>query len=90
MLDCDWSSDVCSSDLLSARLGAALPDELPEGRFETVGGLITTYLGRVPMVGEEVAFGPVRLAVKGADERRVTLVQARVAMEPGTESTARD
>ena len=29
-----------------------LPNELPEGRFETVGGLITTILGRVPAAGE--------------------------------------
>jgi magnesium and cobalt transporter len=80
-------------DELSARLGTVLPDELPEGRFETVGGLITTYLGRVPQVGEEVAFGPVRLVVKGADERRVSLVQAR-SEAPGetasTEAAARD
>jgi magnesium and cobalt transporter len=62
---------------LAERLDADLPEELPEGRFETVGGLITTYLGRVPRVGEEVRFGAVCLMVKGADERRVTLVLAR-------------
>jgi magnesium and cobalt transporter len=77
-------------DELAGRLGAALPEELPEGRFETVGGLITTYLGRVPHVGEEVRFGPVCLTVRGADERRVTLVQARVMIEEGAEAAARD
>lgn len=63
-------------DELSERLEYELPDQLPEGRFETVGGLITTYLGRVPKVGEEVVLGPVRLVVAGADERRVIRVQA--------------
>ncbi len=75
---------------LSERLGAALPSELPEGRFETVAGLITTYLGRVPQVGEEVAFGPVRLVVKEADERRVTQVLVTGGGERGAESGQRD
>ena len=63
-------------DELSKRLEHELPDQLPEGRFETVGGLITTFLGRVPKAGEEVVLGPVRLVVTGADERRVIRVQA--------------
>lgn len=62
-------------DELSERLAHELPDQLPEGRFETVGGFVTTYLGRVPKPGEEVVHGPVRLVVTGADERRVTQVQ---------------
>ncbi len=62
-------------DELSERLGVDLPEELPEGRFETVGGFITTYLGRVPRPQEEVIYGPVRLVVAGGDERRVTQVQ---------------
>lgn len=62
-------------DELSERLGYELPDELPEGRFETVGGFVTTFLGRVPKPGEEVMHGAVRLVVTGADERRVTQVQ---------------
>jgi magnesium and cobalt transporter len=60
---------------LSARLGVDLPESLPEGRFETVGGFITTLLGRVPRAQEEVVYGHLRLVVTGADERRVTQVQ---------------
>ncbi|MFH1033909.1 MAG: hemolysin family protein [Pseudomonadota bacterium] len=59
---------------LSQRLDIELPEELPEGRFETVAGFITTYLGRVPKLQEEVVYGPVRLVVTDADERRVTQV----------------
>ncbi len=64
---------------LSERLGAELPDELPEGRYESLGGLITTLLGRVPVTGEQVMVGPVEMVVKSADERRVVKVLVRLA-----------
>lgn len=60
---------------LSERLGVELPDSLPEGRFETVGGFVTTLLGRVPRPQEEVVYGPIRMVITGADQRRVTQVQ---------------
>ncbi len=72
---------------LSEYIGVELPEELPEGRFETLGGFITTQLGRVPRPREEVSFGKVRMVVMAADERRVTLVQVYPdrprAEEPG-------
>lgn len=60
---------------LAERLGVDLPDSLPEGRFETVGGFITTLLGRVPHAQEEVEYGPLRMVVTAADDRRITQVQ---------------
>lgn len=63
-----------SVEELSLRLGVDLPEELPEGRFETVAGFVTTFLGRVPKPQEEVLYGPVLLKVKAADERRVIQV----------------
>ncbi len=72
-----------SVEELSARLEIELPEELPEGRFETVAGFVTTFLGRVPKVQEAVVYGPVRLKVTGADERRVTQVLvSRLAAQP--------
>jgi CBS domain containing-hemolysin-like protein len=72
---------------LSKRLGVELPDSLPEGRFETVGGFITTLLGRVPRPQQEVEYGPLRFVVTGADERRVTQVQVHhIAGSPQTQS----
>lgn len=56
-------------------LDMELPEELPEGRFETVGGFITTLLGRVPRAQDEVTYRELRMVVVGADERRVTQVQ---------------
>jgi CBS domain containing-hemolysin-like protein len=65
---------------LAEQLSIELPEELPEGRFETVGGFITTLLGRVPLAKEEVSYGQVRMLVVEADERRVTKV--RVNLDP--------
>ncbi len=65
-------------ETLSERLGAELPEELPEGRYETVGGFVVTLLGRVPRPSEEVTWGRVRLTVTAAEERRVT--QLRVSL----------
>ena len=63
---------------LAERLNIELPEELPEGRFETVGGFITTLLGRVPNAKEEVSYGQVRMMVVEADERRITKVQIKL------------
>jgi len=63
------------TEKLAEHLHIELPEELPEGRFETVGGFVTTLLGRVPRTQEEVNYGRLRMVVTGADERRVTQVQ---------------
>jgi len=60
---------------LAERLGLELPESLPEGRFETVGGFITTLLGRVPRPQEELSYQSLRMVITGADDRRVTQVQ---------------
>ena len=57
---------------LSEHLGVELPEELPEGRFETVGGFVTTLLGRVPVEGEMVNWGGVSLKVTSAEDRRIS------------------
>lgn len=67
---------------LAGRLEVKLPDSLPEGRFETVGGFITTILGRVPRPQEEIEYGPVRMVVTAADDRRVTQVQVHLIANP--------
>ncbi|BEQ15484.1 ion transporter [Desulfoferula mesophila] len=69
---------------LAEYLDMELPEELPEGRFETVGGFITTLLGRVPRAQEEVTYGPLRMVVVGADERRVTEVQIFSGSQPAS------
>ncbi|PIU53905.1 MAG: HlyC/CorC family transporter [Deltaproteobacteria bacterium CG07_land_8_20_14_0_80_60_11] len=49
----------------------------PEGKFESVGGLLTHFLGRVPQVNDRVEIPNLELTVLSADERRAKQVQAR-------------
>jgi CBS domain containing-hemolysin-like protein len=49
----------------------------PEGKFESVGGLLIHLLGRVPQVEDQVAIDNLELTVVQADERRAKQVRAR-------------
>ena len=49
----------------------------PEGKFESVGGLLIHYLGRVPQINDRVEIPNLELVVISADERRAKQVQAR-------------
>ncbi|MGE0640982.1 MAG: hemolysin family protein [Thermoanaerobaculia bacterium] len=44
---------------------------------ETVGGLLTGALGRVPLTGEQVAHSGLHFEIENADERRVLAVRVR-------------
>lgn len=48
----------------------------PEGRYETLGGLITAELGRLPKVGDEIHIDNWRFEVTSVDEFRVDRVRA--------------
>jgi CBS domain containing-hemolysin-like protein len=49
----------------------------PEGKFESVGGLLIHLLGRVPQANDRVEIKGLELTVLSADERRAKQVQAR-------------
>jgi CBS domain containing-hemolysin-like protein len=49
----------------------------PEGKFESVGGLLIHELGRVPQVNDRVQIDNLELTVVSADERRAKQVRAR-------------
>jgi CBS domain containing-hemolysin-like protein len=49
---------------------------------DTVGGLVMASLGRIPHIGDVVAFGPRRLRVEGLDRRRVTAVRLLAPTQP--------
>jgi magnesium and cobalt transporter len=57
----------------------------PEGKFESVGGLLINELGRVPQVNDLVVIGNLELTVVEADERRAKQVRARM-LPPADES----
>lgn len=48
--------------------------ELPQGDFDTVGGLIVTQLGRIPQRGEQVQAAGLDLHILEADPRRIIKV----------------
>src|SRR5205085_6096666 len=50
--DCDWSSDVCSSDLdrhLAEKTLALIPENIPVARIDLNGDYIETALGALVM-----------------------------------------
>jgi len=54
----------------------------PEGKFESVGGLLIHLLGRVPQANDQVAVDNLELTVVEADERRAKQVRARLLPPP--------
>ncbi len=53
--------------------------ELPPGRVTTVGGLVTSLLGRIPREGDQVRFRNLRLKVLSLRGRRIQTLQVELA-----------
>jgi magnesium and cobalt transporter len=64
--------------------------ELPEGKFESVGGLIITLLGKVPAINERVISNNLEMIIETADRRKIEKVRIRrlTPEEARTESTS--
>ena len=60
--------------------------KLPEGGWDTVGGLLLDMAGRVPAEGESVTVDGFRLVAERVQGRRI----ARVRIEPMAETSAAD
>ncbi|MBC7551374.1 MAG: hypothetical protein H7269_10875, partial [Cellulomonas sp.] len=79
--------------------GELRPDELTEvtalvvpgdGPYETLGGLVMTALGRIPVVGDEIEVPGVRLRIEAMAGRRVERIRATPTGRPSvTETGAR-
>ncbi|MDG2027304.1 MAG: hemolysin family protein [Acidimicrobiales bacterium] len=57
------------------QLNTLVASEIEEGDWDTVGGLIFKTLGHVPLVGESIVEGGVRLMVEQMEGRRITRVR---------------
>jgi len=66
------------------KLGEALNMELPEGEFESVGGLIIHLLGRIPRVGEKVRYQDLEMTIQKGDQRRIEKVLVSREAETGS------
>lgn len=51
--------------------------ELPEGRFESVGGFVISLMGKVPSVGERVVYRDIEITIEAADSRKIERIQIR-------------
>jgi len=52
-------------------------EEIPEGKFETIGGFIISLLGRVPSVKEVIRFNDLEILIEAADNRRISRVRIK-------------
>lgn len=59
------------------QLNAALGTQFDDGEVETVAGLITHHLGRVPKLGERVQIEGIEFEVQRADPRQIHILLAR-------------
>ena len=76
--------------------GDLRPDELTEvtalvvpgdGPYETLGGLVMTALGRIPVVGDEIEVPGVRLRIEAMAGRRVERIRATPTARPSVTET---
>ncbi|NOR73304.1 MAG: CBS domain-containing protein [Mariprofundaceae bacterium] len=63
-------------------LAELLARKLPEGDFDTVGGLIVTELGRIPVKGEQIIIDGLDIHVQEADPRRVVQILIKPQEKP--------
>ena len=70
-------------------LNDLVSSDLPDGDWDTVGGLIFNTLGHVPAIGEGLEVAGVMLRVEQLEGRRITRVRVHVlAPEPGSDADA--
>jgi CBS domain containing-hemolysin-like protein len=66
---------VADASISLADLGAHLNRELPNGDFESLGGLVVHRVGHVPAVGATLQVDDLKLIVREADQTRVVKVE---------------
>ena len=52
--------------------------QIPKGNFESVGGFITSLLGRVPQPHEKIIHAPLEMTIESADARKIGKVRIKV------------
>lgn len=70
----DDGSALVDARLESEKLEEHFGLKLPEGDFESVGGLIIHLLGRIPRINEKITCQGIEMLVKSADDRRINQI----------------
>ena len=65
---------IVEAEMEIQAINEALQLNLPEGEYETVGGLIIDRLERIPSPGDQVDLGEIRLTVRESGKRKVNTV----------------
>jgi magnesium and cobalt transporter len=60
--------------------------ELPEGKFESVGGFVISLLGKVPSINERLVYNDLEMVIEAASSRKIEKIHIRRinADEPGS------
>jgi CBS domain containing-hemolysin-like protein len=60
--------------------------ELPEGKFESVGGFVMSLLGKVPVTNEKLVFEDLEMVIEAANSRKIDKIRIRKVGSPGAGS----
>jgi CBS domain containing-hemolysin-like protein len=60
--------------------------ELPEGKFESVGGFVISLLGKVPSINEQLTYDNLQMVIEAASSRKIERIRIRKVSsdEPGS------
>jgi putative hemolysin len=56
--------------------------EIPEGDYETIGGYISYYLGRIPAQGENISINNFSILIARAAQTKIDMIRLTVSTEP--------
>jgi magnesium and cobalt transporter len=68
---------IATGHISISDLNEALPEPIPEGDYETLGGFLTDQVSRVPAPDEKIRFGDYVFHIRAADNRKVDEVEIR-------------
>lgn len=88
IIEIDANTAVADGRLDVKELEHHFDAEIPEGRFESLGGFITHILGKVPKVNETIRFRNLEFTIESADERRIQRVRIKKVGWVTSESAA--
>ncbi|MDQ6983007.1 MAG: hemolysin family protein [Mariprofundus sp.] len=71
----DDGSFIVQARMHIEELSETLDIQLPQGDYDTVGGWLTAYLGRIPKHGEKIVLEGLQIQVLEGDPRRITKVR---------------
>ncbi len=60
--------------------------ELPEGKYESVGGLVISLLGKVPSVNERLTFDDLEMVIEAANSRKIERIRIRKISPEGPDA----